>query len=78
MRNAAKHVDPRSPTQLVLQRPEGGPPLLADQVASGVIRPGDVVVHLTSGTTARPVRMHSPAAATPRLRNTSAGSPAPA
>jgi len=59
VRNDANHVDARFPVQLVL--PTGSSadhpqPTLAGQVASGVFRPGDELVHLPSGT---PVRVRS-------------------
>ena len=61
IRNAANHVDPRFPVQLALAPADGGPPLLAGQVASGVFRPGDEIVRLPGGESARVVRIHGPA-----------------
>jgi sulfate adenylyltransferase large subunit len=63
VRNDANHVDPRFPVQLVIRPPDSDARDfrgLAGQVASGVFRPGDDVVHLPSGLTARVTAIHGP------------------
>jgi sulfate adenylyltransferase large subunit len=63
VRNDANHVDPRFPVQLVI-RPQDSAVSdfrgLAGQVASGVFRPGDEVVHLPTGFPARIKALHGP------------------
>jgi sulfate adenylyltransferase subunit 1 len=63
VRNDANHVDPRFPVQSVI-RPQDAATLdfrgLAGQVASGVFRPGDEVLHLPTGFTAKITRLSGP------------------
>ena len=66
VRNDANHVDARFPVQLVLAAPSAAEttgPLCAGQVASGVFRPGDELVHLPSGASARVRVIHGPGGA---------------
>ncbi|MFM1921268.1 MAG: hypothetical protein RLZZ303_2902, partial [Candidatus Hydrogenedentota bacterium] len=64
VRNDANHVDPRFPVQTVI-RPQdpAGPEFrgLAGQVASGVFRPGEEVLHQPTSLTARITAIHGPA-----------------
>ncbi|HET7535616.1 MAG TPA: GTP-binding protein, partial [Candidatus Didemnitutus sp.] len=63
VRNDANHVDPRFPVQSVIRPQDPARPDfrgLAGQVASGVFRPGDEVVHLPTGFTARIKALHGP------------------
>ena len=64
VRNDANHVDPRFPVQTVIRPQDAAAPDfrgLAGQVASGVFRPGDEVVHLPTGFNARIKTIHGPA-----------------
>lgn len=64
VRNDANYVDSRFPVQMVIRPQE---PLasdfrgLAGQVASGVFRPGDEIVHLPTGFPAKILRIRGPA-----------------
>ncbi|ACB77218.1 sulfate adenylyltransferase subunit 1 [Opitutus terrae] len=63
VRNDANHVDPRFPVQTVIRPQDPAAPDfrgLAGQVASGVFRPGEEVVHLPTGFTARIKAIHGP------------------
>ncbi len=63
VRNDANHVDPRFPVQTVIRPQDPAAPDfrgLAGQVASGVFRPGDAVVHLPTGFEARIRAIHGP------------------
>ena len=63
VRNDANHVDPRFPVQSVIRPQDPSAPDfrgLAGQVASGVFRPGDEVVHQPTGFTARVKAIHGP------------------
>jgi sulfate adenylyltransferase large subunit len=63
VRNDANQVDPRFPVQSVI-RPQDQAVTdfrgFAGQVASGVFRPGDEVMHLPTGFTAHITRIHGP------------------
>lgn len=63
VRNDVNHVDARFPVQTVI-RPQDSSAIdfrgLAGQVASGVFRPGEEVVHLPSCLTARIKAIHGP------------------
>ncbi|MDI1249072.1 MAG: GTP-binding protein [Lacunisphaera sp.] len=64
VRNDANHVDPRFPVQTVIRPQDPAAPEfrgLAGQVASGVFRPGEEVLHLPTGLTARITAIHGPA-----------------
>jgi sulfate adenylyltransferase large subunit len=64
VRNDANHVDPRFPVQAVIRPQDPTAPDfrgLAGQVASGVFRPGEEVVHQPTGLTARITAIHGPA-----------------
>ena len=64
VRNDANHVDARFPVQTVIRPPDPAAPDfpgLAGQVASGVFRAGEEIVHLPSGLTARIKAVHGPA-----------------
>ena len=64
VRNDTNHIDARFPVQTVIRPQDSAVPDfrgLAGQVASGVFRPGDEVVHLPSGLTARITTIHGPA-----------------
>jgi sulfate adenylyltransferase subunit 1 len=64
VRNASNHIDPRFPVQLVLPTRQPGSvesQALAGQVASGVFRPGDEVLHVSSGRTATVTAIFGPA-----------------
>ncbi len=64
VRNDANHVDARFPIQTVI-RPQDTAAAdfrgLAGQVASGVFRPGEEVIHLPTGLAARITAIHGPA-----------------
>ena len=64
VRNDTNHIDARFPVQTAI-RPQDSAATdfrgLAGQVASGVFRPGEEVVHLPSGLTARITAIHGPA-----------------
>lgn len=63
VRNDANHVDARFPVQTVIRSQDPATPDfrgLAGQVASGVFRAGEEVVHLPSGLTARITALHGP------------------
>ena len=63
VRNDANHVDARFPVQTVIRKQQ---PTAADfrglagQVASGVFRTGEEIIHLPSGLTARITALHGP------------------
>jgi len=64
VRNDTNHIDGRFPVQSVIRPQDSAAPDfrgLAGQVASGVFRPGEEVVHLPSGLTARITTIHGPA-----------------
>ena len=64
VRNDANHVDARFPVQTVIRPQDPARPDfrgLAGQVASGVFRPQDEIVHLPTGLTARITAIHGPA-----------------
>ena len=64
VRNDANHIDARFPVQTVLLPPDPTRPDFhgfAGQVASGVFRPQDEIVHLPSGHTALITAIHGPA-----------------
>jgi sulfate adenylyltransferase subunit 1 len=64
VRNDTNHIDGRFPVQTVIRPQDSAAPDfrgLAGQVASGVFRPGEEVVHLPSGLTARITAIHGPA-----------------
>ena len=64
VRNDTNHIDGRFPVQTVIRPQDSAAPDfrgLAGQVASGVFRPGEEVVHLPSGLTARIAAIHGPA-----------------
>jgi len=64
VRNDANHVDPRFPVQTVIRPQDAALPDfrgLAGQVASGVFRPGEEVMHQPTGLTARITAIHGPA-----------------
>lgn len=64
VRNDTNHIDARFPVQSVIRPQDSAVPDfrgLAGQVASGVFRPGEEVVHLPSGLTARITAIHGPA-----------------
>lgn len=63
VRNDANHVDPRFPVQYVIRPQDTAHPDfrgLAGQVASGVFRPGDEIVHLPTGFNATIKAIHGP------------------
>jgi len=63
VRNDANHVDARFPVQSIIRpRDPAAPDFrgLAGQVASGVFRPGDEVIHLPTGFPARLRAIHGP------------------
>lgn len=63
VRNDANHVDARFPVQLVLPADATSPnsrPTVTGQIASGVFRPGDELVHLPSGTLTRVLSLSGP------------------
>ncbi len=63
VRNDANHVDPRFPVQTVIRPQDPALPDfrgLAGQVASGVFRPGEEVMHQPTGLTARITAIHGP------------------
>ncbi|MBI3885493.1 MAG: sulfate adenylyltransferase [Opitutae bacterium] len=62
--NDANHVDPRFAVQTVIRPQDPAAPDfrgIAGQIASGVFRPGEEVVHLPTGFTARIAAIHGPA-----------------
>ena len=64
VRNDANHVDPRFPVQTVIRPQNPAAPDfrgLAGQVASGVFRPGEEVMHLPTGLTGHIKAIHGPA-----------------
>ena len=64
VRNDTNHIDGRFPVQTVIRPQDSAAPDfrgLAGQVASGVFRPGEEVIHLPSGLTARIAAIHGPA-----------------
>jgi sulfate adenylyltransferase large subunit len=64
VRNDANLVDPRFPVQTVIRPQDDQAPDfrgLAGQVASGIFRPGDDIVHLPTGFGSRIKAIHSPA-----------------
>ena len=63
VRNDANHIDARFPIQTVLRSPSASSPGYigyAGQVASGLFRPGEEVMHPASGRTARIKSIHGP------------------
>ena len=63
VRNDANHVDARFPVQTIIRPQNPAAPDfrgIAGQVASGVFRAGEEIVHLPSGLTARITAVHSP------------------
>lgn len=63
VRNDANHIDARFPIQMVISAPDSAQPKyrgLAGQVASGVFKTGDEIVHLPTGLTARIAKLHGP------------------
>jgi sulfate adenylyltransferase subunit 1 len=63
VRNDANHIDARFPVQTVIRPQDPAKPDfrgLAGQVASGVFRPGEEIVHLPSGLTARITAISGP------------------
>ena len=62
-RNDANHIDARFPVQTVIRPQDPAAPEfrgLAGQVASGVFRPGEEIVHLPGGLKARITAIHGP------------------
>ena len=63
VRNDANHIDARFPVQMVITSPESALSDyrgIAGQVASGVFKTGDEIVHLPTGLTARIAQLHGP------------------
>ena len=64
VRNDANHIDARFPVQMVIASADPASPDyrgLAGQVASGVFKTGDEIVHLPTGLTAKIAALHGPA-----------------
>ena len=63
VRNDANYIDARFPIQMVISAPDSALPNyrgLAGQVASGVFKSGDEIVHLPTGLTAIIAALHGP------------------
>jgi sulfate adenylyltransferase subunit 1 (EFTu-like GTPase family) len=63
VRNDVNHVDARFPVQTVIRPQDASQPDFrgfAGQVASGVFRPGEEILHLSTGLTARIKAIHGP------------------
>lgn len=69
VRNDANHIDARFPIQTIIRSTDSAAPGfrgLAGQVASGIFRPGDEVIHLPTGLTARLKTIHGPGGLLPQ------------